>query len=134
MDPDRIITAKLQGTASRHAASWKRPEGEERAAAIAELKEIATVTPKARRGSVHQPKPALRTDLLAEVAGTRLGSAGETFAKQRRIEADLLIDAGADPAEVEKWIPIGRERAERAGPAFSRAKPMHWSKPPEQSQ
>lgn len=64
--PDRIIIAHLSGASSRHAA-WRMPEGQALAAALAELRDIATVTKNHRK--------ILRTDLLAESAGIMLGAA-----------------------------------------------------------
>ena len=133
----RLIVARLSGTVSRHTATWKPLPDDQHAAAVAELAEIATQTSKARRGQLHPPRQTLRRDLLAEVAGIGLGASAarsEPEQKRARIAADLLIEAGADLAEVEKWIPEGRDRVERSGPAFSRAAPLHWSKPPGPSQ
>ena|SRR5258708_6470757 len=51
-DPDRILVAQITGTA-RHHARWRQLTGAEEAAAVAELRELASG----------------RADLLAEVAG-----------------------------------------------------------------
>lgn len=120
-DHDRLIVAWLSGASSRH-ADWTMPEGEALAAAIAELKEIATVG------------RTLRTDLLAEWAGICLGTADadDILGPHRRIQADLLIAAGAGPPElIEQWREIGKVRAERAEPASVRRDPPPggWKRP-----
>lgn len=119
-DTDRLITAKLQGAASQH-AGWTRPEGKARDRAVAELREIATVTEKPRRGSMHQPAAILRADLLAETAGILIGFAPDDHPEHHHIAADLLRDAGADEDLVQQWVPVGRKRREGGGPAFSRS-------------
>ena len=56
-----------------------------------------------------------RGDLLAERAGTALGfGEGRPDAARYRQIAELCIAAGADPALIERWIKIGRERAAEA--------------------
>jgi hypothetical protein len=86
----------------RH-AGWKAPVGEAREAAIAELRDVA----------------GGRTDLLAEAAGVcrgfELTRAGDLVAEQYRIKADLLVEAGAVPALLDRWIEIGQERAKPTG-------------------
>jgi hypothetical protein len=125
-DRDRLIIARLHSTASRH-AGWTRPEGEARARAVAELRDIATVTEEPKCGSLHQPRSEVRTDLLAETAGILLGFAPDDHPEHHRIAADLLREAGADEDAVQQWIPVGRERRETGGPAFSKP-----SEPPKQ--
>jgi hypothetical protein len=102
-EKDRIIVAWLHGAANRH-AGWRRPEGEAHAAAMAELRDIAT-----------DRKGHLRADLLAEAAGICRGVAlaGGLSTPQMEIMAELLVDAGADPDLVDEWVPIGLERADR---------------------
>src|SRR5215469_14332431 len=79
-DADRLIIARISGIAMRH-ARWCEPSGDETAAAVAELREVAGDRP----------------DLLAEEAGLLLGyyegELGEPQAKGRR---SFLIAAGAD--------------------------------------
>jgi hypothetical protein len=98
--PDRLVVASLQGAASRH-AGWSDPEGDARAAAVAELREIA----------------AGRADLLAEAAGVCKGFdlAGDPSAAQYRIMAGLLIDAGADVQLLDHWTEVGKRRARPQG-------------------
>jgi len=55
-DTDRLIYGRIAGTAARHAPTW-RPGGQDNAAAISELAEIANG----------------RADLLAQCAGLALG-------------------------------------------------------------
>lgn len=81
----------------------------------AELQKIATAP---------QPhwEPQLRGDLLARTAGRILGaSAGgvDCLREQAQLRHDVLVEAGADPAEVRRWVEIGRERAARSGPPLS---------------
>src|SRR5712671_4361941 len=68
-DRDRILVAQLTGTAGHH-ARWRELTGEEEAAAVAELRELADG----------------RGDLLAEVAGilegTSEGELNEPIARQ----------------------------------------------------
>jgi hypothetical protein len=94
---DNLLRARIAGTASRLARYGMRAEDEP--AAVAELRELAG----------HRP------DLLAEQAGLALsfGDAppdGELY----RVRADLCIKAGADVAQIPKWIEIGRGRAAAA--------------------
>ncbi|GAA2615111.1 hypothetical protein SMC26_25335 [Actinomadura fulvescens] len=116
---DTIIAARLLAVAKRR-AGWRRPEGREREDAVAELQGVATVTERSRRGSPHPPKSVVRFDLMAEVAGILRGGAVGADREQRLIAAELLIDAGADPEEVEKWVPEGLRRALGGGAPFSR--------------
>jgi len=89
--------ALIAGAAARHAQAWLTAE--EEAAAIAELAQAA----------------AGRADLLAERAGTALGfGEGRPDAARYRQVAELCIAAGADPALIEPWIRVGRERAAAA--------------------
>lgn len=124
---ERLIVAKLHGAVSRH-AGWSRPEGDVRDAAVAELRDIATVTEEPKRMSLHRPRSEVRTDLLAETAGILLGFAPDDHPEHHQIAADLLRDAGADEATIQKWIPVGRKRRKGGGPAFSKsaAPPTQW--------
>ena len=97
-DPDRLRYAQIAGAVARHALGWRLTADEE-AAAVAELTEAA----------------AGRADLLAERAGTALGfGEGRPVAARYRQIAELCIAAGADPALIERWIKVGRERAATA--------------------
>jgi hypothetical protein len=97
-DPDRLRYAQIAGAVARHALGWRLTSGEE-AVAVAELTEAA----------------AGRADLLAERAGTALGfGEGRPDAARYRQIAELCIAAGADPALIERWIKVGRERAATA--------------------
>lgn len=118
-DPDRIIVARLQGAACR-SAGWHPPTGSARADAVDELRAIATVTPRPRRGSPHAPAGRLRGDLLAEAAGLLLGSAPPDYPERNRGAAELLVEAGADRGLLDHWIGVGRARAAVEGPPFSR--------------
>src|SRR5689334_6944565 len=94
-DPDRLRYAQIAGAVARHALGWRLTADEE-AVAVAELAEAA----------------AGRADLLAERAGTALGfGEGRPDAARYRQIAELCIAAGADPALIERWIKVGRERA-----------------------
>jgi hypothetical protein len=97
-DPDRLRYAQIAGAVARHALGWRLTADEE-TVAVAELTEAA----------------AGRADLLAERAGTALGFGGDRpdAARYRQI-AELCIAAGADPALIERWIQVGRDRAAAA--------------------
>ena len=103
-EADRILTARLRGTAKRH-ARWRELTADEHAAAVAELRELA----------------AGRADLLAEVAGIMEGaSEGEMDEPLLRQAARLCHDAGADGALIPAWIEEGRRRRAHAlRPPFS---------------
>lgn len=119
-NPDHIITANLHAAASR-LAGWNPPTGETRARAVAELREIATIHPKTRHQSPHQSPAVLRADLLAEVAGILYGTAPTSHPQAHHGAAELLMEAGADRTLIDQWIEVGRQRAARGGPPFSRA-------------
>jgi hypothetical protein len=89
-NPDGITIARLSGTATRHAR-----EPGDRAAAIAELIEIAT---EKRPG---QP-PRLRTDLMTHAAGSMIGGYWHSALSywSSPAAAELLIEAGADREQV----------------------------------
>lgn len=101
---DRILIARLSGTAKRH-ARWRELSAEQEAAAVGELRELA----------------AGRADLLAEVAGLAEGfGEGQLDEPRARQVADLCRKAGADPEAIPAWIQVGRERRENASrPPFS---------------
>jgi hypothetical protein len=101
---DRILVAQLTGEA-RHRAKWRPLTGDEEAAAIAALAELA----------------GGRADLLAEVPGIFEGtSEGEPDEPQARSAARLCRLAGADPEAIPGWIEEGRRRKANASkPPFS---------------
>jgi len=101
---DRLLVAQLTGEA-RHHARWRPLTGEEEAAAIAELRELADG----------------RSDLLAEVAGNFEGaSEGELDEPFARHAAELCRKAGADPVAIPAWAEEGRRRrASARRPPFS---------------
>lgn len=91
---DRLLVAELFGEA-KYRARWRELSGDEEAAAVAALRELA----------------AGRTDLLAEVAGILEGaSEGELDEPRAREAARLCRLAGADPAAIPRWIDEGRRR------------------------
>jgi hypothetical protein len=101
---DRILVAQLTGEA-RFRAKWRELTGDEEAAAIAALRELA----------------GGRADLLAEVAGIFEGSGeGELDEPLVRQAAALCRKAGADPEAIPAWITEGRRRRAAASrPPFS---------------
>jgi len=95
---DRLLIAELTGEA-RHRARWRDLTGDEEAAAVAALRELA----------------GGRADLLAEVAGVLEGtSEGELDERLSRRAAQLCREAGADPDAIPGWIEEDRSRVERA--------------------
>ena len=101
---DRLLLAEIWGEA-RRPDTWHELTGDEEAAAVAELRELA----------------GGRADLLAEVAGilegAREGEPDEPIARQA---AMLCRKAGADPDAIPAWIAEGRRRKANAGrPPFS---------------
>jgi hypothetical protein len=101
---DRILSAQLHGEAKHH-ARWRELTGEEEAAAVAALRELA----------------GGRGDLLAEVAGIFDGTSEcELDEPLTREAADLCRKAGADPEAIPAWIEEGRRRSASARrPPFS---------------
>src|SRR5436309_15378855 len=96
--PDRIRVAWLTGTAKHH-ARWRELTADERAAAVAELRELA----------------GGRGDLLAEVAGILEGaSEGELDEPLARQAAVLCWLARADADAVPAWVEEGRRRRNAA--------------------
>ncbi len=95
---DRILAARITGTAKRYAQGRPLTETEE-AEALASITEVA----------------AGRTDLLAQAAGLAIGFCqGTRNEPQHRQAADLMIKAGADQLMIAGWIKEGRRRAEAA--------------------
>jgi hypothetical protein len=103
---DRILVARLDGAAGR-LSRWGALDDAQAAAGAAELRELA----------------GGRGDLLAEVAGVRLGTAeskGSEYAVQAEAVARLCRLAGADPEAIPGWIEEGRRRRAAARqPPFS---------------
>jgi hypothetical protein len=96
-DRDRLLAAELCGAALHH-AKWRDLTEEEHAAAVAELRGLASG----------------RADLLAEQAGLLIGSSEGTInAPFKRCAAELLIAAGADENLIPQWIEEGRKRRPR---------------------
>ncbi len=94
-EADRILIARLTGTAKRH-SRWRDLSEAEHAAAVAGLRDLA----------------AGRADLLAEVAGVLEGaSEGELSEPLDRQAARLCRDAGADESAIPAWIEEGRRAA-----------------------
>lgn len=101
---DRILIARLTGTARRHARlSELTADGE--AAAVAELRELA----------------AGRADLLAEVAGIKAGATEGKHDESWGQQASRLCRlAGADEAAIAAWAEERRRRRSAANmPPFS---------------
>ena len=93
----RLLAAELCGAALHH-AKWRDLTEEEHAAAVAELRALASG----------------RADLLAEQAGLLIGGSEGTINELfKRCAAELLIAAGADENEVPQWIEEGRKRRPR---------------------
>ena len=106
-DADRLLVARLAGTARRH-ARWREPTETETIAAAAGLRAIA----------------GDRAGLLAEMAGIMLGaSEGELGEPRSKAAAELCIAAGAGESPIPGWIQEGRRRVQ------SRPRPP-LSKPP----
>jgi hypothetical protein len=100
---DRIVVAQLDGAVNRH-AGWKMHLTErELADAVTELREITGDRPDG---------PAL----MAEVAGLGLGAkAGIPLEEcKARVEARILVAAGADKSLIARWEREGARRAARA--------------------
>ena len=95
---DRLLVAQLTGTA-RHHARWRDLTGDEQAAAVTELRDLA----------------AGRADLLAQVCGIFEGaSAGRHDEPLARQAAVLCRLAGADDALIPHWAAEGWRRAQGA--------------------
>jgi len=95
---DRLLVAQLTGTA-RHHARWRDLTGDEQAAAVTDLRDLA----------------AGRADLLAQVAGIFEGaSEGRHDEPLARQAAALCRLAGADNALIPQWA------AERTAPGPGR--------------
>src|SRR5215472_3448666 len=93
---DLILSARIAGAASRHASKRGGLTGSARAAALAELTELA----------------AGRGDLLAEFAGMEVGlHEGDLDEERHVLAAQLCIEAGADISQIQRWIDEGRRRA-----------------------
>jgi hypothetical protein len=97
-EAERILTARMTGTAARYARGRPLSEAEE-AEALASITELAVG----------------RADLLAQVAGLVIGfSQGRPDEPRQQQAAQLLIKAGADQELIPGWIREGRRRSEAA--------------------
>jgi hypothetical protein len=95
---DQLTVARLTGAVWRH-ASGREPTGQEAAAAVRELREMA----------------GGRGDLLAEVAGLLIGYYRRTADELRaRAAAYYCIAAGAGLELIPRWIEVGCSRAAAA--------------------
>ena len=94
---DRILIARLEGTAMRH-ARWHEPAEAETAAAVAELAGIL---------AGRDDGPALLAEAAGLLTGYHEGGLGEPRA---RAAAHFLAEAGADPELVGAWAAEGRRR------------------------
>ena len=93
---DRMIAAKIAGTAMRYARPSALSSGQEQAAII-ELAETA----------------ADRTDLLAQWAGLAIGLHEGDYEEACYLRAaQLCIRAGADTGLIARWITEGQRRAQ----------------------
>jgi hypothetical protein len=89
-DPDRILCARLSGSAIRLARA-SAPIDE----AVAELRALA----------------GGRGDLLAETAGVMVGAwSARVDTGDHLLAAGLLVLAGADHDQIARWVEVGRER------------------------
>jgi hypothetical protein len=97
-DADRLLAAKIIGTALHH-ARWRELSADEQTSAVTAIFDLA----------------AGRADLLAYAAGILAGASEGTLDEPRRRQAaDLLLKAGADPDLIPQWIEVGRHRAQAA--------------------
>ena len=97
---DRILVARLSGAAGR-LSRWGALDDAQADAGAAELRELA----------------GGRGELLAEVAGIRLGTAeskGPEYVAQAEAIARLCRAAGADQQAVSEWAEEGRRWAAAA--------------------
>ena len=91
---DRILIAEIWGEA-RHRAQWRELTGDEEAAAVAALRELA----------------GGRADLLAEAAGVLEGTSEGELDEPLAMQAAMLCrKAGADREMIPGWIEEGRRR------------------------
>lgn len=107
---DPIRCAQISGIVSRYAA-WTVPIGAALAAAVAELREVAT-----------DEKGRLRRDLLGREAGLHQGLAIAKAGFERdghAAKAALLVFAGADLEVMKAWVNEGIERARSRAAPFS---------------
>jgi hypothetical protein len=97
-DAERLLAARITGTAARYARGRPLTEADE-AEALVSITEVA----------------AGRTDLLGQVAGLALGFCeGSPDEPRQQQAAELLIKAGADQGLLPGWIEEGRRHAEAA--------------------
>ena len=104
---DRLLVAQLTGTA-RHHARWRDLTGDEQAAAVRELRDLA----------------GGRADLLAEVCGILEGASEDRHDEPLARQAGALCRlAGADETLISQWAAEGRRRAQAAH------RPPHGGRP-----
>jgi hypothetical protein len=90
-DPDRILVARLSGTAVRLARAGGPIDQ-----AVAGLRDLA----------------GGRGDMLAETAGVMAGAwTARVDTGDHLVAAGLLVLAGADHDQIARWVEVGRERA-----------------------
>jgi hypothetical protein len=95
---DRILAARITGTATRHARHRPLTDAEHHAA-VTELASLA----------------GGRADLLAQTAGLEAGYHQGHPDEARHLQAaQLCIDAGANTAQIPYWTRIGHRRATNA--------------------
>lgn len=94
------MLARISGICSRHCARGEIDDMDDMDAAVAELRAAAGDKPQ----------------LLAEHAGLSLGmaQADRLLAPRYRAESELARAAGADESQIERWIEVGRKRAEQS--------------------
>jgi hypothetical protein len=98
-DPERVLAARITGTAARYARGARPLTVAEETEAVARITEVA----------------AGRSDLLAQVAGLAIGFYEGTLNEPRHQQAaQLLIKAGANQEQIPGWIEEGRRRARAA--------------------
>ena len=98
---DRILAAKISGEAKHH-AKWRELTADEKAAAVAALRELA----------------GGRADLRAEVCGVMEdASEGELHEPLARQATELCRKAGAGPEGIPRWIAEAQAEGCRADAA-----------------
>jgi hypothetical protein len=102
---DRLLVARLDGIAQRH-ARWGALTEDEKPAGAAELRQVAGDRP----------------DLLAEVAGLAIGTAeikGREYQARGHAVTELCRLAGADEQAIPAWIEEGKRRVGARRPPHS---------------
>ncbi len=91
--------------AAKHHARWRDLTADERAAAVAQLQELA---------GGRADGPAVLAEQAELLIGCSEGTLSETF---DRCAAGLLIAAGADQTLIPRWVAGGRNRLRVLPPA-----------------